>query len=50
MIDIDSAIEKLIKYTQQFGDNPKIDIKRRHSLRVMQNCEKLAVYLNLNNE
>ena len=50
MIDINSAIEKLIKYSQQFGDNPKIDIKRRHSLRVMQNCEKLAVYLNLNNE
>ncbi len=50
LIDFDKAIENFLKYTEQFGKNPKIDIKRKHSLRVMQNCEKIAIYLGLNKE
>lgn len=50
MINSNSAIDKFIRYTEQFDKNPKIDIKRKHSLRVMKNCEKIAIYLGLSNE
>ena len=50
MINFNSALDEFFRYTEQFKKNPKIDIKRKHSLRVMKNCEKLAVYLGLNNE
>lgn len=50
MINFNSALDEFFRYTEQFKKNPKIDIKRKHSLRVMKNCEKLAIYLGLNNE
>ena len=50
MINFNSALDEFFRYTEQFKKNLKIDIKRKHSLRVMKNCEKLAIYLGLNNE
>ena len=50
MINFNNALDEFLRYTEQFEKNPKIDIKRKHSLRVMENCEKLAIYLGLNNE
>lgn len=50
MINFNSALDEFFRYTEQFKKNLKIDIKRKHSVRVMKNCEKLAVYLGLNNE
>ena len=49
MINFNSALDEFFRYTEQFKKNLKIDIKRKHSLRVMKNCEKLAIYLGLNN-
>ena len=50
MINFNSALDEFFRYTEQFKKNLKRDIKRKHSLRVMKNCEKLAIYLGLNNE
>ncbi len=50
MIDFNNVLDKFFEYSNQFKNNDKIDIKKRHSLRVMRNCEKLAIYLGLNEE
>lgn len=51
MINIEKARIELINHIDGLNlDNPRVEMKREHSIRVAENCKKIAIALNLTQE
>ena len=51
MINIENAKKELVKHVNELSiDNPRIQMKLGHIIRVAENCKKLAIYLKLTQE
>ncbi len=51
MINIENAKKELVKHVNELSiDNPRIQMKLGHIIRVAENCKKLAIHLKLTEE